>query len=204
MANSKTKEYTLENRVRELLVYTVHATRVTRGEADRRDVRRLFERLAAMEDLRDVKTVCDACIRALATDAEKPGFTKSTYRLYGEDMRQTAKRILLDFHAANNKLFATEYAERMQCINALMDDCSLLLDYVQVCLDEHIISTGRAAEWTKKITDVKYMAGAWKRTDTARAQKLEADKQAREDDRLRRITAEAVRGVIEERTKRNR
>lgn len=115
--------------------------------------------------------------KPLAGEAgERMGFSKSAYRLYGADMRQTAKEILRDVHGANNCDFAVEYDKRLARISSAMDGCSLLLEYIQLCLDAKLISTRRAGDWTAKTVEVKRMAAGWKRGDSVRAAKLrEAD-----------------------------
>lgn len=47
---------------------------------------------------------------------EKEGFTKSTFNLYGRDIRETAKKILLDAHAAHGDTYALrrQYADRLE------------------------------------------------------------------------------------------
>lgn len=111
-----------------------------------------------------------------AEDADKLGFSKSSYRLYGADMRQTAKSIVREIYAANNCDFARDYGTRLANISAGLADCGLLLEFIQLCCNAHIISIKRAGEWTAKATDVRRMAAAWKKADGLRARDLrEAD-----------------------------
>ena len=95
--------------------------------------------------------------------------------LYGRDIRETAKKILLDAHAANNVNFATEYDKRIEKIGEVVDGCSLLLEYLTLCTEDGIISTKKAGIWTKKITDVKYPAMKWLTSERGRAEKLRAE-----------------------------
>jgi hypothetical protein len=191
------KEFLLGNKARELLKYTVKATCVKAGDVSQSDVRIIIQRIAMLNDIKDVKSVCNQCIQVL--DKEQHGFSKSSYRLYGEDMRQIAKRILREVLSANNALATAERSLRLKEINEIMDDCSLLLEYVQLCLDAHIISVGRAAEWTKRITDVKYMTGAWKKSETVRAKKATDAEQAADEQRQREIVKSAMREVLNNR-----
>ena len=174
------KEFLLGNRARELLKYTNQATRIVSDDISRSGVREIITRISELDDIRDVKSVCSEMTHILDT-RDKEGFTKSTYRLYGEDMRMVAKGIIRDIHAANNKLFATEYEIRLRKIDDILDGCSLLLEYIQICLDEKIIGVKKAGVWTKKVSDVKYMASAWKKNDGGRAQKLRAEARQSED-----------------------
>ena len=102
-------------------------------------------------------------------------FPKSTFRLYGEGIRLTARQILLDAHAANNVNFQTDYDKRVEKIGAVVDGCSLLLEYLTICTEEGIISAKKAGIWTKKVTDVKYPAMKWLTSERGRAEKLRAE-----------------------------
>ena len=96
-------------------------------------------------------------------------------RLYGEGIRLTARQILLDAHAANNVNFQTDYNKRVEKIGAVVDGCSLLLEYLTICTEEGIISAKKAGIWTKKVTDVKYPAMKWLTSERGRAEKLRAE-----------------------------
>lgn len=102
------KEYVLGNKARELLTYTNQATKIVTDDVSQRDVRKILQKIAALDDIRDVKQVCGQMVGYL-DKKDKQGFTKATYRCYGEDMRKTAKGIVRDIHAANGKMFAIEY-----------------------------------------------------------------------------------------------
>lgn len=189
------KEYLLGNRARELLQYTNQATKVISDDVSRKDVRAIIRRIAELDDIRDVKAVCTEVTHTLDTK-DREGFNKSNYRLYGEDMRLIAKGIVRDVHAANNKLFATEHEQRLKKINDILDGCSLLLEYIQICVDEKIISVKKSGVWTKKVTDVKYMAASWRKNDGGRARKIVAEQQAEADRKQYELTKAAVRDVI--------
>lgn len=89
------KEYVLGNKARELLTYTNQATKVVTDDVSQRDVRKILQKIAALDDIRDVKQVCGQMIGYL-DQKDKQGFTKAAYRCYGEDMRKTAKGIVRD------------------------------------------------------------------------------------------------------------
>ena len=192
------KEYLLGNRARELLKYTNQATRVVSDEISRKDVRAIIRRIAELDDIRDVKTVCSEVEHTL-DGKEKEGFTKSMFRLYGEEMRRIARGIVSDVHAANNKHFATEYEERLRKIDDILDGCSLLLEFIQICVDEHIISVKKAAVWTKKVTDVKYMSASWRKNDGGRARKIETEAKAAAERRQYDLVRSACREAIHNR-----
>ena len=124
---------------RELLRYTQRATRIVTDDISRSDARKIIQKVAALEDVRDIQKVCGTAVHALDT-RDREGFSKSTFRLYGEGIRLTARQILLDAHAANNVNFQTDYDKRVEKIGAVVDGCSLLLEYLTICTEEGIIS----------------------------------------------------------------
>ena len=131
---------------RELLRYTQRATRIVTDDISRSDARKIIQKVAALEDVRDIQKVCGTAVHALDT-RDREGFSKSTFRLYGEGIRLTARQILLDAHAANNVNFQTDYDKRVEKIGAVVDGCSLLLEYLTICTEEGIISAKKAGSW---------------------------------------------------------
>lgn len=120
---------------RELLRYTQRATRIVTDDISRSDARKIIQKVAALEDVRDIQKVCGTAVHALDT-RDREGFSKSTFRLYGEGIRLTARQILLDAHAANNVNFQTDYDKRVEKIGAVVDGCSLLLEYLTICTED--------------------------------------------------------------------
>ena len=186
------KEFLLGVKTRELLKYTKQATKVVSDDISPQDVRTILHRIAALEDIRDAREVCSQAINAVDRK-QKEGFTKTAFRFYGQDMREIAKQILLDVHAANNTHFLTEYDSRLRKIDAILDGCSLLLEYITICLEDEIISKRKAGIWTGKVTDVKYMAASWRKNDGGRARKLREQDQAAKDRRQTALVKEAIR-----------
>ena len=192
------KEYLLGNKARELLRFTNQATKVVTDDVNQKDVRAILQKIAALDDIREVKSVCQTTIGQLDSK-DKEGFTKAMYRCYGEDMRLIAKGIVRDIHAANGKMFATEYDERLRLIGLVLDGCSLLIEYIQTVLELGIISLKKSEVWTKKALDVKYMTASWKKNDGARANKLRAEEAAKEDARQVEVVKTAIRQYNAER-----
>lgn len=100
---------------RELLRYTQRATRIVTDDISRSDARKIIQKVAALEDVRDIQKVCGTAVHALDT-RDREGFSKSTFRLYGEGIRLTARQILLDAHAAHGDTYALrrQYADRLE------------------------------------------------------------------------------------------
>ena len=189
------KEYLLGNKARELLKFTKQTTKIISDDVSIKDVRTIIKRIAQLDDIRDVKTVCFDIVGRL-DKKKKDGFTKADYRLYGEDMREIARGIVRDVHSANNKHFQTEYEERLDKIDDVLDGCSLLMEYVQLCVDDKIISVKKGGEWTAKIQDVKRMSGSWKKNDSGRAAKIREETRAAAERRQFDLTRSAVASVI--------
>lgn len=186
------KEYLLGNRARELLRYTKQVTRPISDEVSQRDVRAIIRRIAELPDIQQVRAVSSEVVRVL-DETGKDGFTKSAYRLYGEDMREIAKGIVRDIHAANDTHFQTDYETRLKKIDDVLAGCSLLLEYILICTEENIISVKKSGLWTKKTTDVKYMVLSWKKNDGGRARKLREQAQAERDTRTVDLVKTAIR-----------
>lgn len=186
------KEFLLGVKTRELLKYTKQATKVVSDDISPQDVRTILHRIAALEDIRDAREVCSQAINAIDRK-QKEGFTKTAFRFYGQDMREIAKQILLDVHAANNTHFLTEYDSRLRKIDAVLDGCSLLLEYITLCMDEKIISTAKGGVWTGKVMDVKRMAGKWRKNDGGRAKSLRDQAQAVRNRQQIGLVKEAIR-----------
>lgn len=180
------KEFLLANKSRELLKYTKHKTKIVSDDISRRDARAIFHKIAQLDDIERIKAVCEEAVQII-DQSGKEGFTKANFRLYGDDMRQIAKSIMRGVRAANNANCNTEYKTRIRQINDVLDDCSLLLDYIQICLEEKIIDLKTSSTWTQKVTDVKYMAAAWKKKTQDLARKPEAEKRVAEDAHLEAI-----------------
>ena len=186
------KEFLLGVKARELLKYTKQATKVVSDDISPQDVRAILHKIAALEDIRDAREVCSQAINAVDRK-QREGFTKTTFRFYGRDMREIAKQILLDVHAANNTHFLTEYDSRLRKIDAVLDGCSLLLEYTTLCMDEKIISTAKGGVWTGKVMDVKRMAGKWRKNDGGRAKSLRDQAQAVRNRQQIGLVKEAIR-----------
>ena len=186
------KEFLLGVKARELLKHTKRETRVVTDDISPQDVRAILHKIAALEDIRDAREVCSQAINAIDRK-KKEGFTKTAFRFYGQDMREIAKQILLDVHAANNTHFLTEYDSRLHKIDAVLDGCSLLLEYITLCMDEKIISTAKGGVWTGKVMDVKRMAGKWRKNDGGRAKSLRDQAQAVRNRQQIGLVKEAIR-----------
>lgn len=190
------KEYLLGNRGRELLRYTKQKTRVISDDISRKDVRAIIRRIAQLDDIREVRSVCAEIDKALAKGKDREGFTKGNFDFYGRDMRTIAKGIVNDIKSANEKQFQTEYEERLKKIGDILEGCNLMLEYITLCVEDKIIIKAESGVWTKKVTDVMYMAKSWLKNDGGRARKLREEAQIAADKRSFELMRAAVRTAI--------
>lgn len=169
------KEYRLGNKAADLLKYTNQATKVVTDDVSAKDVRAILHRVAQMDNIDDARAFCERSLSYI-NGKDKEGFTKSTYRCYGEDMRVIAKDIVRTIHEANDKRFDSEYEERLRLINVALSDCALLLEYIRICMEMHIVGTKKGGIWSQQVTEVRYMLLSWKKKDSERAQTLRTRK----------------------------
>jgi len=190
------KEYPLGNRSRELLRYTKRKTRVISDDISRKDVRTIIRRIAQMDDIQQVRAYCAEIDKALTKGNSKEGFTKSNFDFYGRDMREITKNIVRDIKAANDRQFQTEYEKRLEKIVDVIDGCNLMLEYITLCVEDKIITKAEAGEWTKRTTDVLYMAKSWYKNDGGRARRLREEAQIAADKKSFELMRTAVRTAI--------
>lgn len=159
---------------RELLRYTQRATRIVTDDISRSDARKIIQKVAAARRCAQTSRRCAALPSMHSTHGTGRAFPKALSVCTVRASWLTARQILLDAHAANNVNFQTDYDKRVEKIGAVVDGCSLLLEYLTICTEEGIISAEKAGIWTKKVTDVKYPAMKWLTSERGRAEKLRA------------------------------
>jgi hypothetical protein len=103
---------------------------------------------------------------------DKHGFPKSAVHTYIRELRESTISIMKHYISANNCMFETEYNLRIQHIRAILTECDYMEVLLETALELGYIDSKKCAFWSRKMLDVKYMAAAWKKTDSARAEKL--------------------------------
>ena len=66
---------------------------------------------------------------------------------------------LLEANRINNK---TEKQIRCEVITKAIMNCDKLLTYIELSMELNILSSNSAAYWSKMVSDIKYMAIAWR------------------------------------------
>ena len=199
---SNGKDLPLAAKARELLIFTRRHTKPVNTDVDARDVGKLLRRIADLDDLSKAQEACMATATALKRRS-KEGFSKVSYRDYGQDMRDISKAILRGIYAANNIPFAQEPERRIAEIDAVLNNAALLLDYISICQELEIISVKTAGAWSSKAIDVKRMAASWRNNSAQRAQAIQAQRQAERDERVTIIMLSAVEEALK-RTRKNK
>lgn len=122
-------------------------------------------------------------------------FPKSVRFTYAHELQRTATAILKNIHSANECLFQTEYEKRLELIKQVLDDCNLMLQLLEVCLELGFIDTNRTKHWSNLVLNIKYMSASWKKKDGERAKKLIADAEKLETEKQKVIIQEVVRNL---------
>lgn len=195
------KEFLLITKARELLVYTRAATKPINSDVPLGDVQKVLHKIAGLDDLGKMREVCIVTASSLRK-RRKDGFSKHSFRDFGQDMRDLTKSILRGVHAANDVMFAEEPEKRLKLIDDVLSDTALLLDYIVTCKEAGIISTKTAGIWSGKAMDVKRMAAAWRKSSSQRAEAILREKQEAADrhtaEIVAKVAAETVRKALAE------
>lgn len=123
-------------------------------------------------------------------------FPKRVRFTYSNDLLLTAKSILKNIHAANECIFSTEYARRLDLLKDVLDDCNYMLQIIEICVELAFIDLRRCEHWSMQVLDIKYMVMAWRRKDGERASALicaaEAQRLEKEKAVIREIMLEML------------
>src|SRR5699024_1223629 len=189
------KDLPLAAKARELLIYTRRRTKPVNTDVDARDVSKLLHRIAELDDLDKAREVCKTTAYALKRHS-KEGFSKVSYRDFGQDMRDISQATLRGIYAANDVPFQLEPERRIAEIDAVLNHAALLLDYISICQELEIIGAKTAGTWSSKVVDVKRMAASWRNNSAQRAQAIQAQRQAERDERVAFVVLSAVEEAL--------
>ena len=172
------KEYVLGNKAKDLYQYT---RQVTKPGADDK------------VDTRDVAAVMrTATAERLEHKRSRPYFPKSESFGMIKDLRDAARAILRGVFAANETRFNDHPEDRLREIKAVIDECGLMLQLVELAHDLGYTDTKRMGTWTKRILDVKYMCLAWLKKDTERAKAIHTSRQRADCDTMVKLVREIL------------
>lgn len=187
------REYLLGNKAKDLYQYTRQVTKPGADEkVDARDVATVMRKMAAAGTLEEMRGTLTATAERLENKRKHPYFPKSESFGMVKDLRDAARAILRGVFAANETRFNDHPEDRLREIKAVIDECGLMLQLVELAHDLGYTDTKRMGTWTKRILDVKYMCLAWMKKDGARAKTILADKQRNECDALVKLVREIM------------
>jgi len=187
------KEYLLGNKARDLYQYTRQVTKPGADEkVDTRDVAAVMRKMAAAGTLEEMRGTLTATAERLENKRKRPYFPKSESFGMVKDLRDAARAILRGVFAANETRFNEHPEDRLREIKAVVDECGLMLQLVELAHDLGYTDTKRMGIWSRRILDVKYMCLAWMKKDGARAKAILADRQRTECDTLVNLVREIL------------
>lgn len=193
--DSKEKETVLLKKARDLSNYTRKITKIRTSEVDANKVAMLLDKIIELDSLEKVKESCSEISEEIK-HMSKPGFSKSSFNLYGKDMRESARNIVKFIGMANEIDVRKNPEKRIEIIFDILGQINLLIADVQTCHEEGIISLKTSEFWTKQIMDIKYMTLKWKKTTEDRANEIESNKLKKEYTNLFKIIEKAFKEVL--------
>ncbi len=193
------KDYVLGTKARELYRYTKKVTRpVPDDKVDAKDVAKVLRTIARAQTPEQMQQMLNTTAERLEKKRQRPRFPKSETFDMIADIRSAARAIMRGVHSANETNFRTDPEIRLQAIKTVIDECNLLLQYIEISKEEGYIDKARMETWTKKTTDVKYMSMSWLKKDGARARVEREKQEAEQMQRISAIVAETVRATMEQ------
>ena len=188
------KEFLLGNKAKELYLYTKQTIRpVPDDKVDAEDVRKTLKQIASAQNTEQMIELLTKTSDRLEKKKGRRRFPKSEAFDLIADIRSATSSILKGVHAANETNFSTDPKSRLRLIKEVIDDCNLLLKFVEIALELDYIDIRRSATWTKKITDVKYMSLAWLKKDAARAKDMQEKENVQELKKLTTVIKQILR-----------
>lgn len=175
------KEYVLGNKAKDLYQFTRQVTKPGPDDkVDAKDVAKVMRTIAKARTIEEMRDTLNATADRLDNRRKRPFFPKSETFGMIADLRNGARAIFKGVYAANETRFDEHPEDRLREIKAVIDECNLMLQLVELAHELGYTDTKRMGAWTKKILDVKYMCLAWIKKDGARAKAI-LTKQKREN-----------------------
>lgn len=167
------KEYVLGNKAKDLYQFTRQATKPGPDDkVDARDVAKVMRTIAKAKTIEEMRDMLNATADRLDNRRKRPFFPKSETFGMVKDLRDAARSILRGVYAANETRFVDHPEDRLREIKAVIDECNLMLQLVELSHELGYIDMKRMGVWTKKILDVKRMCLAWLKKDGERAKAI--------------------------------
>jgi hypothetical protein len=126
-------------------------------------------------------------------------FPKHVRFSYVRELQDTAIQIVKTVHAANECMFATEYRQRLNLIKDALNNCNLMLQLLEICLELEFIDLRRCKHWSGLVLNVKYMCAAWRKKDSERAKALIEEEERGNLEKQKAIIREVMGTVLNHR-----
>lgn len=179
------KEYVLGNKARDLYQFTRQVTKPGPDDTVKAaDVATVMRKMAAADTLEEMRNTLTATADRLDHKRKRPFFPKSETFGMVKDLRSASKAIMRGVYAANETQFNERPEERLREIKAVIDECNLMLQLVELAHELGYTDMKRMGVWTKRVLDVKYMSLAWLKKDGARAKAIAANHERADCERL--------------------
>ena len=115
-------------------------------------------------------------VKTKVRDDGKPHFPKSQTCHWCAEIQACAMRILRNCISADGRYFETDYEERLKDLDAVVTDCTLLLQLVNLSYKKSYISADQCHYWAELVRPVKQKAFNWRRSDGNRAAVLRSQR----------------------------
>ena len=145
----------------DLIIYTIDRTKPISSELNASKVKRALVSISQCDDPDQIKDYCRQAASSISTNQPKMGFSKSAYRDFGQDLRNTAKSINKKIRKANNVNFKLEPEKRFLIMDEILEDISDFKHMLHLCLDAKYISPNVAYEWTGKVIKLESAVKFW-------------------------------------------
>lgn len=127
-----------------------------------------------------------------AKETDKTHFPKSQTFYYCKALRDAALSILEQVQAANDYYFETQFNERLQALDTVMQKCELMLHLIDLSLKNGYVTAAQCHYWAEQVTGVKRPVFAWRKADGNRAAELREAQQAAEIARIAAIIKRSI------------
>ena len=172
------KEYVLGNKAKDLYQFTRQATKPGPDDkVDAKDAAKVMRTIAKARTIEEMRDMLNAAADRLDNRRKRPFFPKSETFGMIKDLRSGARAIIKGVYAANETRFNERPEERLREIKAVIDECNLMLQLVELAHDLGYTDMKRMGVWTKRILDVKHMCLAWMKKDSERAKTILAKRE---------------------------
>lgn len=119
------------------------------------------------DDLKVIVKAKELAIHTVRLTSNCNKFPKK-YRFTLCDKMQNKALAIYELLLEANRTLLTNKVERINLQTKAITNCDELLFYIELCLELNIIASNSAEYWSKLVSDIKFMAIAWRTKDKER------------------------------------